>query len=156
LQWGRVPVMSLADLGIAQSTRGYDPMRISHHRASWINGSDQWPEPTWPLKEGDKVWDKERLKEERIQPWKALEAQGVGVHVGEWGAYSRVPYDVALAWMADCLSLWREAGWGWALWNLRGSFGIVDSRREGAKYEEFQGHQLDRAMLELLQKDGQA
>lgn len=155
LQWGRVPVMSLADLSIAQSTRGYDPMRISHHRASWIDGSDQWPEPTWPLQEGDTVWDKERLKEERIKPWKELEAQGVGVHVGEWGAYSRVPYNVALAWMADCLSLWREAGWGWALWNLRGSFGIVDSRREGAKYEEFQGHQLDRAMLELLQNDGQ-
>jgi len=39
---------------------------------------------------------------------------------------------------------------GLALWDLRGSFGIVDSGRSDAAYEFFDGHQLDRKMLELL------
>lgn len=150
LRWGREPVFSLADLPIAQSTRGYDPMRISHHKASWISGSDQWEEPTWPLKLNGEVWDKKRLADEQIAPWKELEKKGVGVHVGEWGAYQRTPHPVALAWMNDWLSLWKGAGWGWSLWNLRGSFGIIDSRRNDVQYEKFQGHLLDRKMLELL------
>jgi endoglucanase len=152
LRWGRDPVEGLVGLGIAQSTRGYDPMRVSHHKASWVNGSDKWPEPTWPLKEGDKEWNKERLRRERIAPWQALEKRGVGVHVGEWGTHNRTPHKVVLAWMRDQLELWKEAGWGWALWNLRGSFGVLDSGRTDVAYEDFRGHKLDREMLKLLQQ----
>jgi endoglucanase len=124
LRWGREPVPGLAGIGVAQSTRGYDPMRISHHRASWIKRSDQWPEPTWPLEESPSDrWDQTRLERQCIVPWKALEAKGVGVHVGEWGAHNHTPHRVVLAWMRDCLELWKDAGWGWALWNFRGSIG---------------------------------
>jgi endoglucanase len=52
--------------------------------------------------------------------------------------------------MRDQLALWREAGWGWALWNLRGSFGVLNSGRSDVAYEDFRGHKLDRAMLKLL------
>jgi endoglucanase len=52
--------------------------------------------------------------------------------------------------MSDCLAVWHEAGWGNALWNLRGSFGILDSERKDVAYEDFGGHKLDRKMLELL------
>ena len=48
--------------------------------------------------------------------------------------------------------LWKEAGWGWALWNLRGGFGVLDSQREDVKYEDFRGHKLDREMLELIRQ----
>jgi len=150
-KWGREPVYGLVDLKIAQSTRGYDPMRISHYKANWVKGSDQWPEPAWPLKENEKsAWDKERLRRERIQPWKEIEAKGVGVHVGEWGAFHRTPHPVALAWMRDQLELWKEAGWGWAMWNFRGAFGPLDSGRADVQYEEFRGRKLDREMLKLL------
>jgi endoglucanase len=75
---------------------------------------------------------------------------GVPLHVGEWGCHNRTPYDVALRWMRDVLAVWKEAGWGWCMWNLRGSFGIVDSGRPDVAYEDFRGHQLDRQMLDLL------
>lgn len=152
LRWGRKPVPGLASLGLGQSTRGYDPMRISHHGASWVNGQN-WPVPAWPLelKAGD-VWDKARLRREVIAPWQELEQQGVGVHVGEWGAYQKTPHAVALAWMKDFLELWKEAGWGWAVWNFRGSFGILDNDRTDLKYEDWHGHKLDRAMLDLLRQ----
>ena len=153
LKWGTAPVHGLAGLGIGQSTRGYEPMQISHHKASWVRGSDQWPEPTWPLRPGQKdEVNRETLRKTRIEPWKKLEVEGVGVHVGEWGAHNRTPHKAVLAWMEDCLGLWREAGWGWSLWNLRGSFGVMDSGRQDVSYEDFRGHKLDREMIELLRK----
>ena len=150
LKWGREPVHSLADCGIAQSTRGYDPMQISHWKANWIRGSSEWPEPTWPLRQSNREFGKEQLRRERIAPWQALEKKGIGVHVGEWGAFSHTPHAVVLAWMRDCLDLWREAGWGWAMWNFRGGFGVLDSNRKDVTYEDFKGHKLDRKMLELV------
>jgi len=75
----------------------------------------------------------------------------MGVMVGEFGAFNRTPHEVVLAWMRDCLDAWKAAGWGWALWNFRGGFGILDSDRTDVSYEGWRGHKLDRAMLKLLQ-----
>jgi len=152
---GRTPVLELADLGIMQSARGYDPIQVSHYQAPWMDvpGRESWPVPTWPLRIGEaEVWDRARLRRELIVPWQALEARGVKVHVGEWGAFHFTPHAVTLAWMQDLLELWQEAGWGWALWSLRGEFGVLDSTRADVKYEAHRGLQLDRKMLELLQR----
>lgn len=73
--------------------------------------------------------------------------------VGEFGCFNKTPHDVALRWLEDSLANWRECGWGWALWNFRGSFGILDSGRGDVDYEDFHGHKLDRKMLELLQRN---
>jgi endoglucanase len=50
------------------------------------------------------------------------------------------------------LPLWKDAGWGWAMWNFRGGFGVLDSNRKDVKYEDFMGHKLDRKMLEILKE----
>lgn len=97
------------------------------------------------------MMDRQWLAEHCIAPWKEIARQGVGVHVGEWGSHRFTPHDVVLRWAEDQLGLWQEAGFGWALWNLRGSFGIVDSQREDVAYAEFHSHQLDRRFLDLLQ-----
>ncbi len=72
--------------------------------------------------------------------------------VGEFGCRPDTPHDVALAWMEHCLKLWRSKNLGWALWNLRGLFGVIDSGRTDVEYEDFNGHKLDRGMLELLRR----
>jgi hypothetical protein len=41
---------------------------------------------------------------------------------------------------------------GWALWNFRDTFGILDSGRTDVEYEDFNGHKLDRKLLSLLQE----
>jgi endoglucanase len=183
LSWGRIPVPALAPLGIGQSTRGYEPIELTHWKANWMAGSDAWPVPSWPLPnpperaeafrkrladdrrifhENEIVmrfardelaaepWGRDRLRHQLIGPWKALEGMGVGVHVGEWGSFKNTPRAARNGWMRDLLPCWTEAGWGWASWNLRGGFGIVDSERTDVTYENFRGHQLDREMLELL------
>jgi len=297
VNWGTVPVEELIPLGVAQSTRGYEPMRVSHYQASWIHQDANLPPPEWPVPasmndhiygenkpdlknplilkidcpaaanfsirigqvsapaellvkadgktvlqkqfapgpgtgewksatknqwggydafydvaytatipagtheisiEGgtgdwfrfqeislDKIiirpesadwgirqetytlgadgkarpitthgwqYSKETLWKNRIEPWQKLAAQGVGVHVGEWGVYNHTPHPVALAWMRDCLENWKTAGFGWALWCFRGSFGILDSERKDVTYEDYQGHKLDRQMLNLLRE----
>jgi endoglucanase len=151
LKWGRAAVPELAGLNIGQSTRGYMPLQVSHYKANWMKDSDKWDLPTWPLTLGKEIWDKNRLKLEQL-PWRQLQQQGVGVHVGDWGAHNRTPHEVVLAWMRDNLDLWKSNNWGWSLWNLYGSFGIFDSHRQDVAYESFQGHQLDRSMLELLRE----
>lgn len=150
---GRNPMMSIVDLGVVQSTRGYDPMAVSHYTASWVPDDEKetFAPPTWPLKADDgKIWDKEALREKLIKKWRAVTEKGAVVHVGEWGCYNQTPHDVCLAWMKDILSLWQEAQWGWAMWNLKGSFGVLNSERKDVRYESYKGHLLDRKMLELL------
>ena len=303
LSWGTRPVFELKSLGVAEATRGYTPMEVSHYKASWISGADTMPRPTWPRldasgmlygpskkelstpfelngpfekatdlrlhvavvsthanliveTDGKRAWeksftcgpgegewktvdykeqwkiyqnlydrdytvsipagtrkvrlsvtegdwmqiseiglkptgssaaedqlqlslnygskpvpvgyapgapngpfvtstkngDREWLWQTMIEPWKKLEESGVGVMVGEWGAHNQTPHDVVLHWMEDCLTNWQKAGWGWAMWNFRGSFGVLDSGRSDVQYEDFHGHKLDRKMLELLQR----
>ncbi len=299
-EWGRKPVSKLVYLKVAQATRGYFPMNLSHYKASWIQGADRCSVPVWPMaqvnsylygpwkmelqtplviegdfkkdtllrirvdtvstlsrlliKEGSRVFldktfkcgsgdgewkksvycpglksyqniydkdyyaripagtgrveienvegdwltfseiglknrdgsgteklleplarwgdkqvtaqfdprnsaapfqttvmiDREYMWNESILPWKNLELLGSGIIVGEWGAYNRAPHTVTLAWMKDCLANWKKAGWGWALWNFRGAFGVLDSDRKDVNYEDFEGHKLDRKMLDLL------
>jgi endoglucanase len=153
LNIGQSPVMGIVDLGLVQSTRGYLPKAVSHYTATWVpkDEFETFAIPTWPLKDDQgRIWDKERLRQECIETWKPLVDKGIQVHVGEWGAFNRTPHEVALSWMRDLLSLWKEVGWGFALWNLRGDFGVLDSGRTDVKYEDYKGHKLDRRMLELL------
>ncbi len=99
-----------------------------------------------------RMQDRQWLYDERVLPWKKVADSGVGVHVGEWGAYRFTPHDVVLRWARDQLSVWAEAGFGWALWNFRGSFGILDSDRADVQYEDFRGRKLDRKFLTLLRE----
>jgi endoglucanase len=152
---GQTPVPSIVDLCVVQGTRGYLPKALSHYTATWVPRGEfeSFRLPTWPLvDDGGSVWDRDRLRRELIDKWQPLVAQGVPIHVGEWGAYKNTPHDVVLAWMRDLLTLWQDAGWGWAMWNLRGEFGVLDSGRSDVTYEDWHGHQLDRKMLELLRE----
>ncbi len=150
---GQTPVIDLMDDGIVQSTRGYLPKMVTHYAASWVPTAEleSVEQPMWPMVDQHGLrWDRAKLREELIVKWQPLVACGVPVHVGEWGCFRLTPHAVCLAWMRDVLALWKEAGWGWALWNLRGNFGVVDSNRSDVVYEDFRGHKLDRKMLELL------
>ncbi len=148
LSWGREPLPELADLGIAQSTRAYDPMSVTHFQAGWVR-EDHWPDPVWPGVYRGQTWDRAAL-EARYAPWIELAGRGVGVHCGEGGAYHRTPHDVFLRWLRDVLEILTGAGIGYALWNLRGAFGVLDSGRADVDYQEWHGHKLDRSLLDLL------
>lgn len=143
----------LADLGaqnVVHSGRGYEPFQVSHHRAEWVSGSDTWPIPQYPGEVMPGVVRNIDTLRDYYRPWREVEAQGVRVHIGEFGCYNRLPNDIALRWFSDVLQLFREYGWGYALWNFRGAFGVVEHGRPGTVYEDYKGFKVDRALLELL------
>jgi endoglucanase len=96
----------------------------------------------------DRGW----LRDTCYAPWREAQAAGLGVMIGETGAFQHTPHDVVLRWLEDLLAISQDNGWGWALWNFRGGFGVIDSKRRDVTYETWEGQPLDRAMLELLQK----
>ncbi|MDR0300926.1 MAG: glycoside hydrolase family 5 protein [Treponema sp.] len=152
LDYGTIPCYMIKDLGIAQATRGYAPHPLTHYKAGWVEGADKYPLPAWPnvtenAPEQNREWLKNTLK-----PWNDLAKSGSGVVVGEWGSHNKTPHDVVLRWMEDNLIIFKEAGLGWALWNLSGSFGVLNSGRDDVQYENYNGYKLDRKMLTLLQK----
>ncbi len=157
LDVGGRPLMTLIDeKNIIQSGRGYQPMLISHYGANWVYGDGPMYFPKeqlgWPLREGDKTYDKDWLRTTLNKSWAPWSAKNGMVHIGEFGCHNRTPHEVALSWLDDLLDVFEENQWGWALWNLKGSFGVLDSGRSDVAYENYKGHKLDKTMLELLRK----
>lgn len=149
IAWGSTPLPELIDLGLAQSCRAYWPHAVSHYGKP--GDPDDIPPPRWPgVRVRGKAWDRTTL-EERYRPFVDLARKGVGVHCGEGGCYNRTPHEVALAWLRDVLEILTEHNIGYALWNLRGPFGVLDSDRADVDYEDWHGHRLDRKLLTLLQ-----
>ncbi len=151
VSWGNDPCPELLDYNVAQSCRAYLPMGISHYKAPWVAG-ELFPAPQWPGGWNyDKIWDRAALEEHYAQ-WAQLAQQGVGVHCGEGGAYSYTPHEIYLRWFRDVLEILTSHNIGYALWNFRGAFGILDSGRDDVDYEDWHGHKLDRKLLALLQE----
>jgi endoglucanase len=149
---GNSVIPELKDLNIAQSCRGYYPGLVSHYQASWVwKDPSQAPTPVWPGTIDGKYYGRENL-EEFYKPWISLLNEGVGVHCGECGCYNKTPHNVFLAWFGDVIDILTRNGIGYALWNFRGDFGIMDSRRADVNYTDWYGHKLDSKMLEMLQK----
>jgi endoglucanase len=145
-------IPELTDLNIAQSCRAYYPHYISHYQASWVwKDPSMAPMPVWPGIIDGRHFSREQL-EEFYKPWIELVKNGVGVHCGEGGCYNRTPHPVFLAWFSDILDILTRHNIGYALWNFRGDFGILDSRRTDIEYTDWYGHKLDSKLLELLQK----
>ncbi|MBR2713913.1 MAG: cellulase family glycosylhydrolase [Kiritimatiellae bacterium] len=155
--WGNRPTHLLADdPNIAQAMRGYQPMTVSHYQANWVR-LDPNAKPVWPpapaakkAKYDDPGLD--WLYTHNFKAWDELAAKGVLVMMGEFGIFNKTPHDVSLAALEDNLRMLKERDWGWALWNLRGTFGPIDSGRSDVEYEDMNGHKLDRKMLELLKR----
>jgi endoglucanase len=148
------PVPELFDTGIMQNCHTYIPAVLTHYQCEWARGfvPREAPLPTWPIKDAQgRLYDRAALAS-IFQPWAELPPHGIPIHFGEMGAYKHTPPEVVLAWFDDTLSVLNDLHTGWALWNFRGPFGVLDTERPGTKFEDWHGHQLDRPLLNLLQK----
>jgi endoglucanase len=142
----------LFDLKIGQSCRGYFPHYISHYQAPWVwKDPTQAPTPAWPGTYDGKTYDR-KLLEEYYKPWIESVNKGGGVHCGECGCWKKTPHDIFLAWFGDVTDILSQNGIGYALWNFRGDFGILDSGRADVQYTDWHGHKLDSKLLDLIKK----
>ena len=149
---GNSVIPELTDLKIAQSCRAYYPSLVSHYQAPWVwKDPSKAPKPVWPGVIAGKSYGRETLQE-FYKPWIELAGKGVGVHCGEGGCYNKTPHPVFLAWFEDILDILTKNGIGYALWNFRGDFGMLDSGRSDVDYTDWHGHKLDSKLLDLLKK----
>jgi hypothetical protein len=125
-------------------------MPITHHQASWWADHAKAPRPRYPgLLWSGLLWNRPALRNS-YWLWRRVEKRGAKIHIGEFGCFNRTPDHIALRWLADILSIYKEFGWGYALWNFQGGFGIIEHGRSGAKLESMCGYNVDRTMLDLL------
>ncbi|RDV45391.1 hypothetical protein DOE76_07970 [Leifsonia sp. ku-ls] len=145
---------------VVSSVHLYKPFALTHHRAPWVAPSDV--EPDWPLRtdlaaavrdgyvplpdETEARWDEAAL-ERILQPWFDVVDAGGAVHVGEMGAYSAAPVAVRAAWLGAAFRVLEAHGVGWALWNLRGPFGLADTE-PGADAAD--GPRFDRELVAVV------
>lgn len=148
---GHEAVPEMADAGVIHSGRGYTPFQVSHNQASWCDDYE-WEEPVYPGTTEGEYWDRDALLK-FYQPWVEVEKQGVKIHIGEFGCYNKTPNDVALRWLSDLMSIYKERKWGYALWNFTGDFGIVEHGRPGTKYTEMDGFMVDKALLNIIKEN---
>lgn len=157
VQWGDLPptrlfMMEMENCGY--STRGYCPRGLTHYG---VHEGEFTDVPTWPgaiqLEDWDKFhWSRETL-DKFYDMWAALgDIYKVGIHCGEMGATNNTPHNVFLAWLDDVLDSLTERNIGYAMWQLTGPFGLLDSNRPDAEYVDYCGHKLDKKMLKIMQK----
>jgi hypothetical protein len=147
---GYLAMPELAGLGVVHSGRGYHPMPVTHHRASWWADQSRAPAPEYPgLRWQGRTWDRAALRDS-YKAWRDVERRGARIHIGEFGCFKHTPDAVAKRWLADLLCVFQEFKWGYALWQFEGPFGIVDHGRPGAQLEPLHGYRVDRELLALM------
>ncbi len=147
---GNKPCPSLADTTMVQSCRGYMPSGLTHYLAWWAGMS--YTKPDWPMRLDDgRVFDEAALWD-AFAGWRTLMQRGTLVHCGEFGCHHRTEHRVMLQWCEALLDTLDRMGIGWAMWNFRGSFGVIDSSRSDVDYELYRGERLDGELLRLLKR----
>jgi hypothetical protein len=51
------------------------------------------------------------------------------------------------------MSVYKELGWGYAMWNFKGPFGIVEHGRPGVKYTDMDGFKVDKELLDTMKEN---
>jgi endoglucanase len=135
------------DPNILLSFHFYTPMPLTHYGASWTRVGEYKGAVRYPgevVAEGDlagltpalldaigrhRYFDRTVLEEQIAKPIAMARATGLPLYCGEWGALPKAPRADRLRWYADLRSVLEKYAIGWATWDYKGGFGIVDRER---------------------------
>jgi aryl-phospho-beta-D-glucosidase BglC (GH1 family) len=82
------------------------------------------------------------------------EAENIPVMIQEFGVYNKTPHDVTVAYLTDVVSVFNQKHLGYAMWNMIGTMGIINSGRSDMTYEPYRGKLLDRELTNIMQSSG--
>lgn len=146
-------VLTFGDLRVPADPRTlltfhyYHPMLVTHYRASWwkeggtYDGPVQYPGTPIPggaeslaahalgdrFAELNRPFNREAIGRDLGKPLEISRQTGCALYCGEFGAHRLAPFEVRAAWYRDVVSVFEEFGIGWANWDYRGSFALVDA-----------------------------
>ena len=126
----------------------YHPMLVTHYQARWWDGGEYAGPVTYPgspipadhfatlddqtkakLKNQNLPFDREVMRSEIAKPVTVARRHGYPIYCGEFGCYNKTPEPLRDAWYRDVLAVFDEYSVGWANWDYKGHFGIVDHDR---------------------------
>lgn len=151
MNWGNTQPSIDAGVNSFWSTRGYSPMAFTHHLAPWTKHSHAKWTPSWPSHDDSKPHNLNSLRYMFNSNWRNAIRSRQKTIVAEWGVFNKTPHASTISFMKDSLSVWDELGWASLLWELRGPFGVIDSKRDDVKYTKQGAFLVDKEMLTLLQ-----
>jgi endoglucanase len=128
----------------------YSPMFITHYTAPWwavggtYDGPIQYPGQPVPdenlaglsaellanMDEWNQPFDRSAIIANLTEPLAVNERTGLPLYCGEFGCFDRTPDPIRIAWFKDILAVFDAYDIGWATWDYKGSFGVVDRDSE--------------------------
>ncbi|MEJ7586160.1 MAG: glycoside hydrolase family 5 protein [Ferruginibacter sp.] len=137
------------DKNIILSFHMYEPFLLTHHEASWTGIKNYHGPVTYPgiiVKEEEiknlpdtvrkavlrnkNFYTKEIIAEHFAKPIAMSKEYNLPLYCGEWGCLATVPDEARFQWFRDVKSVLEQHGIGWATWDYKGGFGIINKNRE--------------------------
>ena len=133
------------DENLILSFHFYIPFLLTHHTASWVKIGEYDGPVNYPGKivnEEDmdglpedlrqemshytKVYTKDSLESLIMLPVEYARERGLPLYCGEWGCLPSVEQETRLRWYADVKEILERHDIGWANWDYKGGFGIIN------------------------------
>ena len=140
------------DKNIILSFHMYEPFLLTHHTASWTGIKDYKGPVNYPgviVKEEDlsslpdslrmiiirsnRSYTIDSIRKHFIKPILVAKKYKLPLYCGEWGCLNTVPDEARLQWYKDMKTVLEENKIGWATWDYKGGFGIINSKKEEEK-----------------------
>jgi endoglucanase len=140
------------DPHIILSFHMYEPFLLTHHQASWTGIKDykgpihypgrivkeedikQLPEAVAKVVSNNTLYyTKENIEAHFAKPIAVAKKYGLPLYCGEWGCLDTVPDEARLQWYRDTREVLEKHGIAWATWDYKGSFGIINQKKEPEK-----------------------
>ena len=126
----------------------YRPMFITHYRASWVQMCLAYEGPVHypgkPIAEADLAgmpedwqkqvresgsnapFDRDTMELMIEGPLAVRRRTGLPLYCGEFGCITQVDPALRRAWLTDMIAVLEGHDIGWAMWDLKGGFGVLD------------------------------
>jgi endoglucanase len=135
------------DRNIILSFHMYEPFLLTHHTASWTGIKDYKGPVNYPgviVKEEDlkdlpdslrneilknKIsYNIDSIRHHFMKPIAVAKKYNLPLYCGEWGCLSTVPVTARIQWFRDMKTVLVENNIGWATWDYKGGFGIINNK----------------------------
>jgi endoglucanase len=141
------------DKNIILSFHMYEPLLLTHHQASWMKFKDYKGPVNYPgviVKEHDiknisdtslaneilrnkNYYTKQTIAEHFAKPITIAKKLNLPLYCGEWGCLTTVPDQARFNWFRDVKAVLDENNIGWATWEYKSDFGIINKKGQEEK-----------------------